>query len=83
MTRLLRPVLAGFLGSGIGWFIFEPWKGEFGYIRDFLLLYSVSYGIAFFIIIEKFFFARTSMKQKITWVKSISKKSKKVGKISI
>lgn len=74
MTRILRFMLAGSIGGITGWIIIEPWKNEFGYIRDFLMLYSVSYGIAFGIIVEKFFFARASVKEKVSWVKKILKK---------
>jgi len=73
MKRLLRFTISGCLGAILGWLIFEPWSENFGAIRDFLLLYSVSYGIAFAIIIEKFFFAGTTFSRKIEWVKNILK----------
>ena len=74
MKRLVRYVLAGCIGAIVGWFIFEPWKDDFGHIRDFLLLYSVSLWIAFGMIIQKFFFAGTSMQKKVGWTKETLKK---------
>lgn len=73
MKWLVRYVVAGCIGAIIGWFIFEPWKDDFGHIRDFFLLYSVSLWIAFGMIIQKFFFAGTSIQEKLGWVKDTLK----------
>ena len=73
MNRLIRYVSAGCLGAIIGWACLEPWKESFSNLRDFFLLYSVSIGIALFIIIEKFFFAQKDFQTILQWVKEVLK----------
>jgi len=74
MIRFLRYTISGCLGAFVGWLIFEPWHNHFGDTRDFLLLYGVSFGITFFIIIEKFFFAQRDHEQIFIWIKSVVKR---------
>ncbi|MBN1999424.1 VWA domain-containing protein [candidate division KSB1 bacterium] len=54
MKRAIRFIVAGGLGALAGWIIFEPWKPEYGAVRDVLLLYSVSIGIVLFLILERY-----------------------------